>query len=95
MIWDKLILIILIVGVIIGSIIVVLNSKTVNEELKKIGMDGQIIILAIGLIVTSVATGIGLYFTTIENKSARNEKNLSMVGNFTAQVSNLKDKDGL
>ena len=58
-------------------------------------MDGQIIILAIGLIVTSVATGIGLYFTTIENKSARNEKNLSMVGNFTAQVSNLKDKDGL
>ena len=58
-------------------------------------MDGQIIILAIGLIVTSVATGIELYFTTIENKSARNEKNLSMVGNFTAQVSNLKDKDGL
>jgi len=53
----------------------------------------EIFVLAVGLVVTGIGTGVGLFFTAMENKGSRDEKNLSMLGNFSNQISNLKDKE--
>jgi hypothetical protein len=56
-------------------------------------IDQEILLIIIGLVVTAIASGIGLFFTAMETRESRKEKNLSMVGSFTAQLSSLKDKE--
>jgi len=69
-------------------------ERDAQEEYRFYGqISAEIYFLAIGLVFTSVTTGIGLILSSEESSRSRNERNLGLVGTFSAQLTDLKNRE--